>query len=163
MGFPIIKYNGETIMKETFKAGDKVYTVFDEKIHAVMRNPNHPYSLKVAGIIFTEDGYCNHRKTIPQVFRATKENKAKLEALLGVEYEAPTLTDGEQVIEALKLGKPVLCEVWDDDVRFGVQVVIGYGSTLKYKFRTLDSGGSQYAKLVSIKDYTYLENACIIK
>jgi len=103
-------------MKE-FKAGQRVYSPTEgTDILQVISSDDAMYPIEVGDKSFTECGMYHNTDHYPSIFHATKENQALLEALYGVKFDDPPLSDKEKVIEALKNanGRPVLCWVWDN-------------------------------------------------
>lgn len=95
-----------------FKAGDMVYSPTEgTEILGVIATDDLMYPIEVGDKSFTECGMYHNTDHYPSIFHATKENQALLEALYGVKFDDPPLSDKEKVIEALKNadGKPVLC------------------------------------------------------
>lgn len=96
-----------------FKAGDMVYSPTEgTKVFTVFDwNESEDYLISAGEKTFTECGMYLHDDHHPSIFHANKENQVLLEALYGVKFDDPPLSDKEKVIEALKdaNGKPVLC------------------------------------------------------
>ena len=95
-----------------FKAGMQVYSPTEGiDILQVIATDDLMYPIEVGDKSFTECGMYHNTDHHPSIFHATKENQALLEALYGVKFDDPPLSDKEKVIEALKdaNGKPVLC------------------------------------------------------
>ena len=97
-----------------FKIGDKVY--FPKESNKVFTIEDTEctvsYPLRFGAITFTRDGRRHTRDITPSLFHATPENKAKLEALYGVEFETPPVkpTSREIIKATLARGdKYVLC------------------------------------------------------
>ena len=95
-----------------FKAGDLVYSPTEgTDILQVIATDDLMYPIEVGDKSYTECGMYHNTDHYPSIFHATKENQALLEALYGVKFDDPPLSDKEKVIEALNNadGKPVLC------------------------------------------------------
>ncbi len=88
-----------------FKVGDGVY--FPKKSNKVLtlgKNENgyKPYPLEVSDVGFTVDGKYNPLDALPIIYHATPENRALLEQLYGVEFEAPpTKPTSREIIQAM--------------------------------------------------------------
>lgn len=119
-----IKQMCKKIDMREFKVGDKVYFPrYSTRIQTVRADgftSSPHYKIAVCA-----DGYCetflpNGKMLsfveLPQIFHATEENKAKLEALYGVEFEKPPVkpTSKEIVQEMLARGDKYVC-CWVDD------------------------------------------------
>lgn len=106
----------ENVMKE-FKVGDKVYsTVGGTNIHTIGMSCVENYPLMVGLVSLTKCGRHLASDTRPSIFHATPENKSLLDALYGVEFEAPPvkLSGSELTLSKLEeFGKPILCWVGD--------------------------------------------------
>ena len=95
-----------------FKAGMQVYSPTEgTDILQVIATDDLMYPIEVGDKSYTECGMYHNTDHYPSIFHATKENQALLEALYGVKFDDPPLSDKEKVIEALNNadGKPVLC------------------------------------------------------
>ena len=96
-----------------FKAGDMVYSPTEgTKVFTVEdRGLGFTYDLTIGNQTANRCGKIISSQNYPSIFHATKENQALLEALYGVKFDDPPLSDKEKVIESLKNanGKPVLC------------------------------------------------------
>ena len=95
-----------------FKAGMQVYSPTEgTDILQVIATDDLMYPIVVGNRSYTECGMYHNTDHYPSIFHATKENQALLEALYGVKFDDPPLSNKEKVIEALKdaNGKPVLC------------------------------------------------------
>lgn len=108
-----------------FNIGDKVYFPEEStKVLTVCANSRSPrnydtenYPLDVNGYSVTLDGKIWVSKNLPCIFHATAENQAKLEALYGIEFEAPPVKPTpKEIIQAMldKGEKYVLCLVADN-------------------------------------------------
>ena len=87
-----------------FKIGDKVY--FPKESNKVFTIEDTEctvsYPLRFGAITFTRDGRRHTRDITPSLFHATPENKAKLEALYGVEFEKPPVKPtSKEIIQAM--------------------------------------------------------------
>lgn len=97
-----------------FKAGDLVYSPTEgTDVLEVIATDDLMYPIEVGDKSFTECGMYHNTDHHPSIFHATKENQALLEALYGVKFDDPPLSDADRVIKALEKanGKPVLCLV----------------------------------------------------
>ena len=101
-----------------FKIGDKVY--FPKESNKVFTIEDTEctvsYPLRFGAITFTRDGRRHTRDITPSLFHATPENKAKLEALYGVEFETPPVKPtSREIIKAMlaRGDKSVCCWVSD--------------------------------------------------
>lgn len=95
-----------------FKAGDMVYSPTEgTRVLQIIPYNDSEYPIFVGNKSFTTFGLHLCSDHCQSIFHATKENQALLEALYGVKFDDPPLSDKEKVIEALKNanGKPVLC------------------------------------------------------
>ena len=103
-----------------FKIGDKVY--FPKESNKVFTIEDTEctvsYPLRFGAITFTRDGRRHTRDITPSLFHATPENKAKLEALYGVEFETPPVkpTSREIIKAMLARGDKSVC-CWVSDSR----------------------------------------------
>ena len=101
-----------------FKIGDKVY--FPKESNKVFTIEDTEctvsYPLRFGAITFTRDGRRHTRDITPSLFHATPENKAKLEALYGVEFETPPVkpTSREIIKAMLARGDMYVC-CWVSD------------------------------------------------
>ena len=102
-------------MSKEFKAGDEVYyplqgtQVFQLECYSGL---NYPLDATFYGddgdedfATFTLEGFLSKTHKVPLLFHATPENKAKLEALYGVEFEAPPAKPTSHEIIKAKLDK----------------------------------------------------------
>ena len=114
-------------MNKEFKVGDLVYSpVHGTQIFQLEGNSSLYYPLSITYYdndgdegfdTFTFEGFLSRTHKTPLLFRATEENKAKLETLYGVEFEASLPNpSSNNIIKALldKTGNKVPCWVSDD-------------------------------------------------
>ena len=115
-------------MNKKFKAGDLVYYpqggthVFqlegDSSLYYPLSVTYYENDGDVAFDTFTLEGFLSKYHKVPLLFHATEENKDKLEALYGVEFEvlppaSPSKPTSKEIIKALrvKTGNKVPCWV----------------------------------------------------
>jgi hypothetical protein len=100
-----------------FKAGDLVYwpsrgtSVFSAVGYKLQ---SYPLTIPDHDACFTVDGRFNKIDILPALFHATLENKVALEALYGVEFEAPPVElSGSDLTRNMfmECDTPILCHV----------------------------------------------------
>lgn len=106
--------------KQTFKVGDKVYCFsFGVGVYTVQPHHSKEYPLKISNgkeeRSFKPDGRLWRDDPLQSLYHATEENRAALEQLHGLEFEAPTKTGSDRVRELLaeNPNRAVLCGVSD--------------------------------------------------
>lgn len=133
-----------------FDEGHKVYCPsVGVSIYELFRIEDNPKPLRVENYHqCTYEGKVFPGSVFPDVFHATFENKAKLEALYGVEFDEPELEGSELTRKLLKDGHNVLCYVSDvsDELAvdqgyvrligklFGIEHFEVYNSKMSYRF-----------------------------
>lgn len=124
-----------------FKAGMWVYSPTEgTDILQVIATDDLMYPIEVGDKSFTECGMYHNTDQYPSIFHATKENQALLEALYGVKFDDPPLSDKEKVILALQgaKGKPVVCWVKSGNSDWYIRSIGSHANNTFYsKDRTL--------------------------
>jgi len=98
-------------MNEQFKAGDEVYCPYlGRKVYKLDNFGVRAYPLTIEKkVSFTSYGKISVNHLKPDLFHATLENKALLEALYKCEFEAPKLKGSDLTRKLLNEGNHVLC------------------------------------------------------
>ena len=98
-------------MNEQFKAGDEVYCPYlGRKVYKLDNFGVQAYPLTIEKkVSFTSYGKLSVNHLQPDLFHATPENKALLEALYKCEFESPKLKGSDLTRKLLSEGKHVLC------------------------------------------------------
>lgn len=101
--------------KHVFKVGDMVYCPrVGNGVYKVRSTPcSDGHSLVVGHLTTTVDGFFTPATSVPVIIAATPDNRDLLVSMYGVNFDAPPepQTGSDLVRQALKSGKPVVCQV----------------------------------------------------
>ena len=114
-------------MKPKFKKGDWVYIMGHTGCYQLIENMvgnKEMYPLTTAGQSYMSDGRFSDHQTSPVLVHATRDNQTLLESLTGEKYSDAPPSGEELTRELLKVGKKVICWVWDDDIADRVLALI---------------------------------------
>lgn len=150
-----------SIELQTFKAGDEVYCPYlGRKVYKLDNFGVQAYPLTIEKkVSFTSYGKLSVNHLQPDLFRATPENKALLEALYKCEFESPKLKGSDLTRKLLSEGKHVLCyvsDVSDDSILNAVGIVSCLRSD---KFVT--QTGNSWRHAVPCNDYENLPDGVL--
>ena len=146
----------------TFKAGDEVYCpLMGNKVITLHANQCKDYPLVVRDMCITLEGKTCRDKPCRQIFHATPENKALLEALYKCDFESPKLRGSDLTRKLLSEGKHVLCYVSDESDSGANVTIVVMKKVSNGMFFDLDETDWTYA--VPCNDYSNMPDGILIK